>query len=155
MDRKRLSVVCSHIAKVCGENKAQQNYHTISLGSGIVDTLNDNLAMVSMIREYPEIASQVKPGGFTIDETYCNEVKERAVELLMLKGVVVNRGINQNDTVDRLNRLLTLSMNVMSKIKKFAHVAFFEQIVSRMVIASTEPDFLQQPGTEESQILTF
>lgn len=128
MDKKRLSVVCSHIAKNCGDKKTQQNYHAITLGSGIIDTLNDNLAMVAMIHENLQIASQVKPGGFTIDETYCNEVKERAVELLMLKGVVVNHGNPQNNIVDRQNRLLSLCMNVMSEIKRFAHAAFFDNL---------------------------
>lgn len=126
MDKKRLRIVCSYIAKKCEDKNIQQNIRTIKSRTGIVDTLNDNLAMVAIIREYPQIALQVKPGGLSVDDSYCNEVKNRAVELLMLRGLIINRGKTQDDTMDRLNRLLTLCIKVVSEIKMFAKIAFFD-----------------------------
>jgi hypothetical protein len=126
LDRKRLSVVCSHIVKTCGDKKTKIKYRKIAKGSGIVNTLNANIALVSLIGEYPELSSQIKPGGFAIDPAYCNEVTSRSLELLKLKGVVVEHGAAPSATVYRQNRLLTLSLNAMSEIKKFAHAAFFD-----------------------------
>lgn len=126
LDKKRLSIVCSHIAESCGNKKVLRNYRVILQGSSMIDTLNDNLAMVSLVRDYPGLASQVKPGGVAIDETYCNEVKTRAMELLSICGAVSNENNSTDTLIDRQNRLITLCINSINEIKKYAHAAFFE-----------------------------
>jgi hypothetical protein len=128
LDKKRLMIVCSYIAEFSTDKAVRRSYKEIAKGSGIIDTLCDNLACVSMIRENPELASQIKPGGIEITEEYCAEVSKRAVELLMLKGFVVSQGVPENIMVDRQNRIITLCMDAISEIRRFAKAAFFDDL---------------------------
>lgn len=128
LDKKRLSIVCSHIAETCGDTKVIKNYRIITQGSSITDTLNDNLAMVVMIQDYPKLASQIKPGGVAIDQAYCNEVKTRAMELLSIKGGAQNSSNSTDALVDRQNRLITLCKIAINEIKKYARAAFFDDM---------------------------
>jgi hypothetical protein len=128
MDRKRLGVVGAHITEQCGDAKVRRNWRTIVKGSGMVDTCIDNLSLIAMVKEFPELASQIRPGGKEISAKYLEEVTGRAVELLQLKGIVVEKGVPQNAAVDRQNRLLTLCLNAQSDIKKYANAAFFDTI---------------------------
>jgi hypothetical protein len=92
----------------------------------IFDTLKHNIVLVAMIGEHPELASQIKLEGVSIEKSYCDEVVSRAVEQLLLKGVIVEQGAPKNEKVNHQNRLITLCINAMREIKKFALAAFFD-----------------------------
>ncbi|MBD3344948.1 MAG: hypothetical protein GF401_07790 [Chitinivibrionales bacterium] len=126
MDRRRLAVVAGYITEKSDDGRALQNYRNIQKGDGIVDTLTDNIGFVSLIKDFPEYAAEIKPGGVAIDESYMNDAVARAVSLLKQKGYVVQSGVPQNEAVDRKNRLLTLCLNAQSHIKQFAAAAFFD-----------------------------
>jgi hypothetical protein len=128
LDKKRLMVVAGHIVEMTGSKKLQRNYRVIAEGSGYVDMLNDVLALVSMVLGYPKYSSQIKPGGVEITDAYCKDASNRAVELLLLKGYVVEHGVPQNKSVDWQNRIVTLCLRAQSDIKKFANAAFFEKL---------------------------
>lgn len=128
MDRKRLGVVAAYVVEKSGDKKALRNYRYIAKGSGPIDTLTDNLGLSALVRQFPEMASQIKPGGQAVDAKYLDEATARAVELLAMSGYVMERGVPQNVAVDRQNRLLTLCMQAQSDIKKFAAAAFFDNI---------------------------
>ena len=127
-DRRRLGVVGAHIAEKSNDPPARSSYRRIAKGSGSVDTLTDNLGLVTLIKEYPELAAEIKPGGVEITAAYMDEVVTRAVNLLQMRGIVVEKGVPRNEAVDRQNRLLTLCLNAQSHIKKYAYAAFFDNI---------------------------
>ena len=127
-DRRRLGIVATHIVEKSKSRKAAQVYRYIAKGSGIVDTLTDNLGLVTLIREFAQIAFEIRPGGKEITPEYLDEVCSRALELLQLKGFVIEKGVPKNSAVDRQNRLLTLAMDAQSYIRKYAYAAFFEDI---------------------------
>lgn len=127
-DRKMLGVVCAHIAEKSGSKKAQQNYRFINKGSGIIDTLTDNLGLAALVKEFPQLAAEIKPGAYEINAKYLEEVVSRAVELLQMKGIVVEQGVPQSVAVERQNRLLTLCLNAQSYIKKYAYAAYFDNM---------------------------
>ncbi len=126
LDRKRLIVVANYIEEMLNDKTLTRQLKEIAKGSGILDTLCDNIALLPIVKNNPELAAQIKPGQFEITESYCDEVRKRAVELLEMKGFVVVQGIPQSATVDRQNRLLTLCMNAISDIKRYANAAFFD-----------------------------
>lgn len=129
LDRKRLIIVCGHIAEKCGDRVIASNYRKIvQEGSGKIDKMTDTVALNSIVRKYLKLASEIRPGGMLIDETYCDEAYARAFELLTMCGVSVVQGIPQSDLVDRQNRIVTLCLNAQSEIKKFAAAAFFDNI---------------------------
>lgn len=127
-DRKILAVVASFIVRKSGDKNAANNYRKIQKGSGNIDRWIDILSFISMMREYPELASQINPGGQQIDEPYLEEAGNRAIKLLKMSGYVLENGVPRNVTVDRQNRLLTLCCNAQSYIKEYARAAFYDDM---------------------------
>jgi len=126
-DKKRLSIVANYIVQTISEKAINRNLKKADKG-GIVGTLCSNLALISIVKKYPQLASQIRPGQFTVTPDYLNEVSNRAIELLGKKGFVIEQGVPKNVFVDRQNRLITLSMDAISDIRKFADAAFFANI---------------------------
>lgn len=126
LDKKRLMVVANYIAGKLNDKTINRNLKEIAKGNGIIDTLCDDLALTAIVKKYPQLASQIRPGQFEVTEEYCDQVRKRAVDLLALKGFVVEQGVPQNFQVDRQNRLITLCMEAISDIREFANAAFFD-----------------------------
>jgi hypothetical protein len=127
-DRRQLGIVASYIVEQTDNHDVRRNYRHIAQGSGTMDTLTDNLGLVAMIREFPQLASQIRPGGVLLDDPYLEAANIRAIELLRMKGIVVDRGVVANGTVDRQNRLLTLCLRARTEIRTFAAAAFFDDV---------------------------
>jgi hypothetical protein len=125
-DRKMMAVVASHIAEQSDDKKALHNYRVIAKGNSIIDTLTDILGLSALIKEYPQYASEIRPGGVAITGQFMDQAVERAVALLQMKGVVVEKGVPHNAAVDRQNRLLTLCIKAQADIRKFARAAFYD-----------------------------
>ncbi|HMA66107.1 MAG TPA: hypothetical protein VKO63_12940 [Chitinispirillaceae bacterium] len=151
-DKKRLLVVGRHIAENSKYRADWKAFQNIAEGSGTIDTLNDNVALVPMIKENPALASQVRPGGFAITNAYLDEVLERSVRLLMMKGYIVENGVPQNDYVDKQYRLVTLCRRAITDIKKYGNIAFYddkEYYESNYTFSSgTRSDVLIEESTE-------
>jgi hypothetical protein len=150
-DRRRLGVVGAHIAEKSDDALARRNYRLIAKGSGAIDTLTDNLGLAALIKKYPKEAADIKPGGMEISDAYLDEVVTRAVDLLQMRGIVVEKGIPQNGAVDRQNRLLTLCLNAQSYIKKYAYAAFFDNMEyydSNYASAGSKPAEVEETATE-------
>ncbi len=127
MDRKRMSIVATHIAEQCGDPTVTRNLRNINKGSGTVDELVDVIGFSALIRKYPELASQIKPGGVAVDTKYLDKAQARALKVLQMRGITVENGVPRNSAVDRQNRLLTLSILAQREIRKYANAAFFDR----------------------------
>ncbi|MBN1127745.1 MAG: hypothetical protein JXA71_02090 [Chitinispirillaceae bacterium] len=144
-------VVGAHIAEKSNDTLARRNYRLIARGSGIVDTLTDNLGLVALLKKYPKWVADIKPGGMELSDAYLDEVVTRAVYLLQMRGIVVEKGIPQNGAVDRQNRLLTLCLDAQSHIKKYAYAAFFDSIEyyeSNYASARSKPAEVEETATD-------
>lgn len=125
-DRKRMLVVAKHIVDKTGDKKLERLYKHIVKGDSIVDTLTDVLTLGETIDQNQKIGLEIKPSGITIDATYIANAKTLAVELLAIKGFVVEKGTPVSAHVDQLNRITTLCVRAVADIRKFAEAAFIE-----------------------------
>jgi hypothetical protein len=62
-----------------------------------------------------------------VDEKYLEEASKRALQLLAMRGFVMNQGTPQNVAVDRLRRIMTLCVRAQSELKTFAAAAFYDK----------------------------
>lgn len=125
-ERKKLLIVCDYIADVCGDPAVRKNYQFIVKGSSAVDSLTDVVLLVMNVRQFLQLASQIRPEGVLIDEAFCTRAHDRAVELLGKKGIIVEKGVPKNAAVNKLNRIITLCVTAQSEIKRFAYAAFYK-----------------------------
>lgn len=126
-NKRRMLIVAKHIVDKTGDNKIARHYKQIVKGDSIVDTLTDNLSLGALIDQYQQIASEIKPGGIAIDATFTAEATKLAVDLLAIKGFVVEKGTPVSAHVDRLNRIVTLCVRAVADIRKYAEAAFIDE----------------------------
>jgi hypothetical protein len=126
IDRRRMMAVVSHIVDSTDDKLILREYKFITKGNSIVDSLNDVISLSSIIVANLSIAAEVRPGGLLIDSEYCKAATDRALTLLKIKGLVIEKGIPESKIVDQLNRILTLCVNAQREIKKFANLAFID-----------------------------
>jgi hypothetical protein len=125
-EKKYMLLVARHIVERSGDIKVEKAYKQIVKGSGILDTLVDVITLKPLIMAYLLFASEIKPGGTVVDSDYITKAAERAIELLNMKGFVIEQGLPVNNNVDQLNRITTLCVRAIAEIKKFAEAAFIE-----------------------------
>jgi hypothetical protein len=125
-DRRRMFIVVEHICDRVKDAALNRNFNYLKQGESIADTLTDVLGSAPVIIKYSNYASEIRPGGVLVDEAYCNAACDRAVALLKLKGFAIEKGIAPSSAVDQLSRIMTLCVNAVSEIKKFATAAFFD-----------------------------
>ncbi len=125
-DRRRMMAVVSHIVDSTDDKTIKRDYKFITKGNNIIDSLNDVISFSTIIEANLSIAAEVRPGGMVIDSEYCKAATDRALTLLKIKGLVVEKGIPESKMVDQLNRILTLCINAQREIKKFANLAFID-----------------------------
>jgi hypothetical protein len=123
-NRVELGVAGKYIADNSGDPAMVKRYKYIQKSSGVIDSAKDVIGLSGMVKLYPELALQIKPDGKTIDEAYCKGAVNNAVELLRIKGFVMVKGVPQNNSVDRQNRILTLCIQNQNLLKTFAKAAF-------------------------------
>lgn len=126
--KKLLSAVIRFILARTESSDVKKTYDMIRKGNSQVDILNDNIAMVNVIKNYPELYPQIKPAGQNIDEPFLNDVHQHALNLVALKGksdTVIN---DSTENVDRLNRIISLAVAAEREIKLFAEIAFYNDI---------------------------
>jgi hypothetical protein len=153
-ERRQMGIVASYIVEQSDDKDARHNYRQIAKGSGTMDILLDNIGLVALILDFPQLASQIRPGGVVIDAAYLGAASARAVELLRIKGIVVEHGTAHNALVDRQNRLLTLCLRARTDIRTYAAAAFFEDVeyynrkyASQSSRAESVPDAAAVPAT--------
>jgi hypothetical protein len=127
-NRIELGVAGKYIADNSGDPAMVKRFKYIQKGSGNIDSARDIIGLAGMVKLYPELALQIKPDGKTIDEAYCKSAVDNAVELLRLKGFVLVKGVPQNNSVDRQNRIMTLCIQNQNLLKTFAKAAFCKNI---------------------------
>jgi hypothetical protein len=123
-DRNRMLRVAKHIVDM--NPKEEKTYKHVIDGSGYIDNLLDVVTLKGMITNNLQYAAQIRPGNFTVDEAYCIEADKRATELLHIRGFVVEKGVPVNESVNRLNRIITLCRKAIADIQKWADAAFLE-----------------------------
>ncbi len=127
-DKKQLMVMGRFVVSRSKDPEAKRVYKNVMKGSGYIDTLNDNIAMVGFARQYPTLASRIKPGGQAIDEAFLVRVETEAAFLLKLRGIAVTSDDEESRRVNRQNRLLTLCILAERDIKEYADGAFYKDI---------------------------
>jgi hypothetical protein len=127
-ERKVCRLIMEHIVESINDDKLKQIYNKIQNGSGVIDTLSDNISFTSIIPRYMELATQIRPGGKVVTVEYLEEAKKRAVMLLKMRGIVVENGVPKDDTVEYQNRIITLCVKALAYIRKFARAAFYNDI---------------------------
>lgn len=126
IDRRRMVAVVSHILDSTDDKIIMREYKFITKGNNIIDSLNDVISLSTIIEQHLSIAAEVRPGGIVIDSEYCKSATDRALTLLKIKGLVVEKGMPESKMVDQLNRIVTLCVNAQREIKKFANLAFID-----------------------------
>ncbi|KMQ50422.1 hypothetical protein CHISP_2669 [Chitinispirillum alkaliphilum] len=127
-DRKVLRLVLDYIAQETNDRDVQRIYRMIQSGHGMVDTMVDNISFTKIISRYPELASQIRPGGRMVTPEYLEEVKRRSLTLLRMRGVVVRDGVPANEAVDYQNRIITLCVQALTYVRRFARAAFYNDL---------------------------
>lgn len=124
-ERKKLLIVLDYIADYCGDPAIRRHYQFIVKGSSTVDSLTDVVLLVMNVRQFLQLASQIRPQGVLIDEAFCARAHDRAVELLGKKGIIVEKGVPKSTAVNKLNKIITLCVTTQSDVKRFAYAAFY------------------------------
>ena len=123
-DGRKMRLVISHIIDVTNDPTVKAGYKQILLGSGQVNNIQDNLASVNMIRRFPGVAPQIRPGGIAYTPDELDRIERESLELLRALGSNSGSGRPRCSAVDRQNRLITLCLDALSLIKKYARAAF-------------------------------
>ena len=124
-DKKLLMAVGRYIVNRTDSNEDKKVYDTVAKGYGDVDTLTDNVTMAAFLRKHKDLAQEVKPGGKTVDAGYLDDVEQKSLDLIKLRGEAITADDDSKEQVDRQNRLMTLCIQAQREIKLFAEMAFY------------------------------
>ncbi len=127
-DRKVLRIVAHHILQETNDPKLLQIYRKVQSGAGMIDTMTDNVAFSVLIGRHMDLACEIRPGGREVTAEYLKDVTVRAKRLMRMRGLVVSDGVPRNEDVDNQNRIITLCMQAMSYIRRFARSAFYNDL---------------------------
>ncbi|KMQ49473.1 hypothetical protein CHISP_3618 [Chitinispirillum alkaliphilum] len=119
-----LKEVGAYIVKNIKDKRVSRYYKRAATGIRQEKCLTSILDLVALIREYPEIASQIRPQGVTVDSAYLTGATRCALDLLQLKGEAEIKKVPQAIASERKKRLVTICMKAQKDIKKFAYAAF-------------------------------
>lgn len=123
---KLLTAAIRYLIARTNNSDIKRIYDIIKKGNSQIDTLNDNIAMVNIIRKYPELSSQIKPGGVSIDEAFLDNVHTHALGLVALKGQADTASDDNSANVNRLNKIISIAVAAEREIKLFADLAFYD-----------------------------
>lgn len=123
---KTLAAVVRYLIARTNNTDIKKIYDIIRKGNSQIDTLNDNIAMVNIIRKYPELSSQIKPGGISVDEAFLESVHTQALSLVALKGQADTATDDNSSNIERLNKIISLAVAAEREIKLFADLAFYK-----------------------------
>ncbi len=124
-DKKVLMAVGRYIVNRTDNHEDKKVYDTVAKGYGDVDTLTDNVTMAAFLRKHKSLAQEVKPGGKTVDASYLDDVEQKSLGLIKLRGEAITADDDSKEQVDRQNRLMTLCIQAQREIKLFAEMAFY------------------------------
>ncbi|MDG5815415.1 hypothetical protein QA601_10010 [Chitinispirillales bacterium ANBcel5] len=127
-DRMVLRIVAHHILQETDDPQLARIYRKVQSGAGMIDTMTDNISFGAMISRHWDLAEQIRPGGREVNEEYIKEVRIRAITLMQMRGLVVTNGMPRCESVDYQNRIITLCVQAMDYIKRFARSAFYNNL---------------------------
>jgi hypothetical protein len=127
-DRKLLLAMGRYVVKRTKNPEAKRVYKMVSAGSGDVDTLNDNVAMVSFARKYKDHVAKVRPGGRVIDEAELARIETEALALLKLRGESSTDAKTPSSQVSRKRRIVSLCVEASREIRLLAEMAFYNDL---------------------------
>ncbi len=125
-DKKVLMAVGRYIVKRTDSKEDKKVYDMVADGYGDVDTLTDIVTLAALMRKHKSLAQEVRPGGKTVDDSYLDDVEQKALDLIKLRGEAITSDDDSKEQVDRQNRLMTLTINAQREIKLFAEMAFYD-----------------------------
>lgn len=127
-NQKILSIVIRYIIARNHNSDIKHRYDIIRKGKRQIDVINNIIAMVNIIKHYPELSSEIVPRGQVIDNEFLDNIHKQTINLAILKGqadVVVHE---TNISVDRLNRIISLAVAAEREMKLYAELAFSDDI---------------------------
>lgn len=107
--------------------KAKAAMRKIKKGRTKLDIVRDVHALVSCIRDFPEITGGLKPSGMDVNAGYLDLVTAEADKLMLTEGEASAADSPRSILVDKQNRLITLCMNEYDEMLIFAEGAFSHQ----------------------------
>lgn len=123
-DTKRLRKVARHIWEESKNERVQKIRRETARKRKAVEILAGNIALAQTIRDFPDLACTICIAGRKADQSYLDEVIERAEKLLELRGETEKNASPVSAAVDRRDRALTLCIRAVRDIKKAARNAF-------------------------------
>lgn len=119
-----LKVVLKFVLAETGDSTVKAAYDKIKPGTSNADILHDIQSMIVVLREHLSMASLIKPAGQDINDNYLDTVFNETQEVLALEGEVSATSTIRSIQVERQNKLITLAMDAIDKIKQYAEAAF-------------------------------
>ena len=151
-DKKLLMAVGRYIVKRTDSKEDKKVYDMVADGHGDVDTLTDIVTIAAFLRKNKDLTAEVRPGGKTVDAGYLDNVEQKAINLIKLRGEAITSDDDSKEQVDRQNRLMTLTINAQREIKLYAEMAFYDdtdrydQFYASDVIRQKNKDAAKEQG---------
>lgn len=120
-----LSLVVEHVIDETNDETVKAAHAKIKREKTQADTLHDILAMISLLKEHHEIAITFTPDGVITNEEYLDRVSLETQTLLEQNGAPVESSSERAYWVDRQQRVITLCLEAIDRMKKYAKGAFF------------------------------
>jgi hypothetical protein len=127
-DKRMLMAMGRFVVRRTKSPEAKRVYKMVRAGSGDVDTLNDNVAMVSFARKYKDYVAKVRPGGRVIDEPELVRIETEALALLKLRGESSTDAKTPSTQVGRKARIVSLCVTASQEIRLLAEMAFYNDL---------------------------
>ncbi len=123
--RTILTLVVGHVIDKTNSEEVKSALKKIKHDHTNLDTLHDVLALASILNDNLDLVGDFTPGGIEVDDSYLEKVTGEVEELLTDEGKPNSATSERAMLVDRQEKLVTLCLDSLDEIKKYAKGAFF------------------------------
>lgn len=124
MYRNVLIMEVKHIIDETNDSKVIGAFKKLFDGEREIDRINDIFPLAAIVEEHLDVAATYSPGGLDVNQGFLDLVSREAQDTLKLKGASETSDTERSQHVERQNILITLCLNAIDKIKKYAEGAF-------------------------------
>ncbi len=123
--RTVLILVTEHIIDKTGNEEIKTALKKIRSDHTNLDILHDILALASILNDHWELADDFTPGGVEVNDEYLHIVTIKVEALLKHEGKPNQKSSERAMLVLKQDKLITLCLNAIDEIKKYAKGTFF------------------------------
>lgn len=120
-----LCLIVQHVFDETNDETVKAAHSKIKKGNSQADTLHDILAMAKVLKEHQDIAVTFTPRGIVANEGYLDLITQEVQSLLDQNGIPIQTSSERAYLVDRQERIITLCLEAIDRIKKYAKGTFF------------------------------